>query len=60
MSTSRNVGSDNGRAKLNEKSVQEIRILFSSGKCTTDLAKMYGVHRSTIWYVVQIRTWKHV
>ena len=60
MAHSKNVGSDNGMAKLNEKSVQEIRILFADGKRTEDLAKMYGVSKSNIWYVVRIRTWKHV
>ena len=55
-----NVGSDNPRAKLTEKSVNEIRILFADGKSTAELAKLYGVSKSNIWYVVRIRTWKHV
>lgn len=60
MTHSKNVGSDNGMAKLDEKSVQEIRILFADGKRVSDLARMYGVTKSNIWYVVRIRTWKHV
>lgn len=60
MAHSWNVGSNNGRAKLDEKLVQEIRILFANGKPTAELAKLYGVTRSNIWYVVRIRTWKHV
>lgn len=60
MARSKNVGSDNPMAKLNEKSVQEIRFLFADGKTAIELAKMYGVTKSNIWYVVRIRTWKHV
>lgn len=60
MAHSKNVGSDNGMAKLNEKSVQEIRFLFAEGKPPKEIAKLYGVTRSNIWYVVRVRTWKHV
>lgn len=60
MARSKNVGSDNGMAKLNEKKVSEIRFLFADGKPTAELAKLYGVSKSNIWYVVRVRTWKHV
>lgn len=60
MTRSKNVGSDNGMAKLNEKKVSEIRFLFADGKPTAELAKLYGVSKSNIWYVVRVRTWKHV
>ena len=55
-----NVGSDNPRAKLTEKQVSEIRILFEDGQAIAELAKLYGVTKSNIWYVVRVRTWKHV
>lgn len=60
MAHSWNVGSDNPRAKLNETKVNEIRILFADGKAISELAKLYGVTKSNIWYVVRVRTWKHV
>lgn len=60
MSHSWNVGSDNPRAKLDETKVNEIRILFAEGTDIAELAKLYGVTRSNIWYVVRVRTWKHV
>ena len=60
MARSKNVGSDNPMAKLSEKSVQEIRFLFADGKKAPELAKLYGVTRSNIWYIVRVRTWKHI
>lgn len=60
MARSKNVGSDNPRAKLNEKKVNEIRFLFADGTSIADLSKRYGVTKSNIWYVVRVRTWKHI
>lgn len=60
MAQSWNVGSDNPRAKLTEKQVSEIRIQFEDGQAIAELAKLYGVTKSNIWYVVRVRTWKHV
>ena len=60
MARSKNVGSNNPRAKLSEKSVHEIRFLFASGKKAPELATLYGVTRSNIWYIVRVRTWKHI
>lgn len=60
MAHSWNVGSDNPRAKLTEIKVNEIRIQFADGKPIRELAKEYGVTKSNIWYVVRVRTWKHV
>ena len=55
-----NVGSDNPRAKLTEKYVTEIRILFAQGQPVKELAQQYEVSTSCIWNVVKIRSWKHV
>ena len=60
MSHSWNVGSDNPRAKLTEFKVNQIRVDFADGKSIAELAKEYGVTKSNIWYVVRVRTWKHV
>ena len=60
MAQSENVGSDNPMAKLNERKVSVIRLLFACGTPTAELAKMFGVTKSNIWYVVSVRTWKHV
>ena len=60
MATSRNVGMDNGRAKLTEFHVRAIRILWSKETPASTLAGMYGVTVRCIYYVVQNKTWKHV
>lgn len=57
---SKNVGSSNGMAKLTEAKVNQIRFMFADGIPITELAKLYGVTKSNIWYVVRVRTWKHV
>ena len=60
MSMSKNIGSDNGRAKLNELYVREIRFMWRGETSAATLAKMYGVTVRCIYYVVRNKTWKHV
>lgn len=60
MSKSKNVGSDNGRAKLNEKQVREIRMFFTDGMSMRSLSDAYKVTVRCIHYVVRRKTWKHV
>mgnify|MGYP002073545928 CR=1 FL=1 len=52
-------GAENGRAKLTDDQVREIRILarqFSQ----THVAKMFGVDQSTVGYIVRGKTWRCV
>lgn len=51
------VGEGNGRHKLTESEVREIR---QSGMSETALANQYGVHRSTIMAVLDRRSWRHI
>src|SRR3990167_4985047 len=48
-------------AKLNEKQIKEIREKFipRKHKIVTDLAKEYGVAKSTIQHIVRRINWKH-
>jgi hypothetical protein len=55
------VGSENGRAKLTEQQVLDIRRVYSEGHCTMQfLADSYGVVQATINQIIQRRNWKHI
>jgi hypothetical protein len=64
------VGENNPLSKLNEEAVCEIRALaedpdyakgFSSRQTMLyDLAKAYDVHWTTIWNIINYKSWKHV
>lgn len=60
MSKSKNVGSDNGRAKLNDKYVRDIRFIWQYKESAATIADMYGVTVRCIYYVLRNKTWKHV
>lgn len=54
-------GENNGASKLTDNQVREIRQLYNSGKYTkSKLGKMYKVHRTTIYYIVNKKTYKHI
>lgn len=53
-------GETNGRHKLTEKEVLEIRFLHSQGFIQRVLAKEYGVQWSAIWSIVHRKTWRHI
>ena len=54
-------GEYNGASKLKDKDVIEIRKLYNTKNYTTiKLGKMYGVNRSTISYIVNNKTFKHL
>ena len=53
-------GERNGRARLNQGQVDEIRRLYASGGYSIpQLGRQFGVGKSTIGYIVQGVTWKH-
>ena len=54
-------GSRNGKAKLDEKTVSEIRKLYEGGEYSgRALAKMYGVGNTTMACLLKGSTWKHI
>ena len=53
-------GENNGRAKLTEALVIEIRELYAMGYTQIDLAKYFEVSRATIGYIVRGETWPNV
>jgi hypothetical protein len=53
-------GSQNKRSKLNENDVANIRTDIKNGVKQKVLAKRYSVSTSSINYIAQRKTWKHV
>jgi len=53
-------GSRNGRAKLTEENVREIRRSVATGTTQAHLARQYDLDKSTISDIVRRRIWKHV
>lgn len=53
-------GETNGRSKLTEAEVLEIRSLQAQGMPVNDLANRYGVTKRSIYNVMQNNTWRHV
>lgn len=54
------LGEDHKWAELEAGDVRAIRLLKESGESVTGLAKAYGVTTSTIYKLLQRRSWKHV
>jgi hypothetical protein len=52
------IGTSNGRAKLDEEKVKEIR--NNNDNTIAGLARQYGVDRRVIRDIKQRKTWKHV
>lgn len=50
----------NGRAKLDDDSVLEIRSLIKAGYSALELSSRFGVSRSTIYLISSAQTWKHL
>lgn len=54
-------GQESGAARLDNDAVREIRRLFEIGDVTkAELARRFGVGETTIWNVVNKRTWRNV
>lgn len=59
-------GTKNGRAKLNDDDVIDIRRKFNLIKLRqapgkiSDLAAEYGIHHATLIHVAKGKTWKHI
>jgi hypothetical protein len=53
-------GSDLKHSSLTDQQVIEIRLKYSSGETLRSLAFEFNVNHTTIWNVVNNKTWKHV
>ena len=53
-------GEEHGKAKLSDQSVKEIKIAARMHQTYEEIARKYGVGKSTIASVVTGKTWKHV
>lgn len=54
------IGEKNGRVKLIEYKVKEIKALLLQGKSQADIAKNFGVSQSTVSSIKQGRNWKYI
>ena len=53
-------GEENHRARLNEVAVRVIRYMAAKGVPHRKLARVHGVHKSTVTAIVRGWSWKHV
>lgn len=53
-------GEQNGHAKIKDKQVMKIVKMHRSGMTTTDIAKIFKVHRCSIGSIVFGRSFKHI
>jgi HNH endonuclease/NUMOD4 motif len=55
-----NQGSKHGMARTNETDVIAIRTRRAAGESVPTLAKAFGMSQSSIYLMIQRRTWRHV
>lgn len=55
-----NQGARNGRARLTDDHVREIRRLYSNGHGSGELSRKFGVSSGAIWRIAQRKAWRHV
>lgn len=53
-------GERNGRAKVTEGDVREIRSLYSAGASRKEISDKFGISGPTVYNIVHKRTWKHI
>lgn len=54
------IGTRNGRAKLTENDVREIRRLADAGVFQREIGRRFGVSHALVSFIVQRRQWRHV
>lgn len=52
-------GIRNHISKTNPEEVRKMRKLYQCGASTSELSKIFGLKRNTIWYIVTNKTWKN-
>ncbi|MFF0055695.1 NUMOD4 motif-containing HNH endonuclease [Streptomyces microflavus] len=55
-----NTGVRNGRARIDEAMVRQIRDLLAVGRRQLDIAQRFGISRSIVAHISAGRTWTHV
>ena len=55
-----NKGQDHPAVQLTEDEVLEIRRRYADGETGVDLAREYGVGKSTVYSIVNRVTWRHI
>ena len=58
--SARNLGRKNGRAKLSQEQVVEIRESRRQGVSGAELGRIYGVSKETIYHICSGMIWAHV
>lgn len=53
-------GQKNGKAKLTDIQVKKIKHLIISGISCKQIAKLFHVHSTTIYYIAAGKTWRHI
>ena len=53
-------GERNGRSKLTDESVLEVRRRLTAGESNGELARAFGVSSAAISFIAQRRTWAHL
>ena len=56
----KHIGEDNNHAKLTDEQVIAIKVLLQDGMTSPQIAKLYGVTRSTIYHIKRVWHWKHI
>jgi hypothetical protein len=51
-------GENNIKAKITNKNVTELKVLYNSGKTIIDISKMMNINVSIIRNIIYGRTWK--
>ena len=54
------MGEGHSQAKLTDEDVLRIRAMHSEGRRQSDIAAVYGVHRTTIYRIRRRENWKHI
>lgn len=54
------IGKDNGRAKLTEIDVRNIRAKHGEAANLSDLSRSYGVTATAIRHIINGKNWRHV
>ena len=60
MRASAKKGSSNKSSKLTESNVIQIRSLHGNGQSARSIAKQFGVVKTTIQYIINRETWRHI
>ena len=53
-------GEKNGRAKLTDARVRDLRVRHAAGTGTRELCREFGIGKSEVWYIVARKHWRHV